>query len=218
MILSHRHHWRRSRADRLVGTDFADTMTARWQRRSLRPRRQRHPERRLRRRHHRRSEPGADTANYNYSWWAYFPSFAGRGTASGCRRQGHWLYGIESVSGSEHADELIGQKTAPQSLSGQGGHDILEGRGGAGYAFRRRRIRLGRLRASSAGVTVDVGTSVGTGGDDRSATASSASSAYSAHSSGFITGSSAGKTSCGASGRRHAARSSRREPLHANGG
>ena len=77
------------------------------------------------------------------------------GTAAGGHAEGDTLTGIEFVFGSSHADRLTGDAGLNALLGGPGA-DMLDGGEGYDYAF---------YNTSDAGVTVNLATGTGQGGD-----------------------------------------------------
>jgi Ca2+-binding RTX toxin-like protein len=97
---------------------------------------------------------GVDTADYSASTAAVTVSLA-TGTGTGGDSQGDRLSGIENLTGSAGADRLTGDAGA-NVLAGGAGADTLTGGGGTDTAD---------YSASTAGVTVNLATGLGAGGD-----------------------------------------------------
>ncbi|MGL4961126.1 MAG: calcium-binding protein [Inquilinus sp.] len=101
---------------------------------------------------------------------SYYDSSAGvtanlaTGAGTGGDAQGDVLVGIENVNGSQLADSLTGSAGA-NALAGYGGDDVLRGGAGADALDGGNGIDLASYFDSSAGVTVNLSTGAGTGGD-----------------------------------------------------
>jgi Ca2+-binding RTX toxin-like protein len=106
---------------------------------------------------------GIDTADYSVSA-AGVTVDLGAGTGSGGDAEGDVLSGIENVTGSAHADTLRGSAAANR-LDGGAGDDTLTGLGGADVLVGGAGVDTADYSASAAGVTVDLSTGQGTGGD-----------------------------------------------------
>ncbi|WP_343712574.1 calcium-binding protein [Inquilinus sp.] len=106
---------------------------------------------------------GVDTASYyNGSGGVTVDLSTGKG--SGAEAQGDILVGIENVSGSQGNDTLIGDAGA-NTLQGWNGDDVLRGGAGADRLDGGAGIDIVSYYTSSTGVTVDLGTGRGTGGE-----------------------------------------------------
>ncbi len=117
-------------------------------------------------------DDGSDTASYAGSNAGVNVNLES-GTGSGGDASGDEYFSIENLSGSEHADSLTGD-TGNNRISGGGGDDVLEGGSGddvlvgGGNADRMDGgdgVDTAAYAGSSAGVTVDLETGIGSGGD-----------------------------------------------------
>ncbi|UKJ76024.1 calcium-binding protein [Azospirillum brasilense] len=106
---------------------------------------------------------GTDTADYTASGAAVTVSLAS-GTGTGGDAQGDRLSGIENLLGSGGNDRLTGDANRNR-LDGQGGNDTLAGLGGADTLIGGEGTDTAEYLASANGVTVDLSTGLGTGGD-----------------------------------------------------
>ncbi|MEO6279813.1 PA14 domain-containing protein [Roseateles sp.] len=106
---------------------------------------------------------GNDTASYEGSPGGVTVDLAA-GTASGGDADGDTLDGIENLSGSGGADVLRGDGDANR-LDGGAGDDMLEGRGGADALVGGAGTDTAVYSGSSAGVTVDLASGTGKGGE-----------------------------------------------------
>ncbi|PHZ85269.1 beta strand repeat-containing protein [Paremcibacter congregatus] len=104
-----------------------------------------------------------DTANYAASAAGVTVDLAA-GTGLGGDAAGDTLANIENLVGSAFADTLIGDGSA-NSLSGGAGNDSLIGGAGADALDGGVDIDTANYAASAAGVTVDLATGTGLGGD-----------------------------------------------------
>jgi len=86
------------------------------------------------------------------------------GTGTSGDAQGDTYAGIENVYGSQFADTLTGNAGA-NALAGYGGNDILRGGAGADALDGGNGIDLVSYYGTAAGVTVNLATGAGTGGD-----------------------------------------------------
>lgn len=86
------------------------------------------------------------------------------GTASGGDAGGDLLSGFQNMAGSDFADTLAGDSGA-NALGGGIGDDFLEGRGGADVLDGGDGIDTASYAASAMGVTVNLATGIGSGGD-----------------------------------------------------
>ncbi|CAO3409230.1 calcium-binding protein [Azospirillum largimobile] len=106
---------------------------------------------------------GTDTADYSASAGGVSVDLAA-GTAAGGDAEGDLLTGIENLTGSEHDDLLVGD-AGGNLLDGRGGDDTLIGLGGADTLVGGDGIDLADYSASAGGVSVDLTSGTGTGGD-----------------------------------------------------
>ena len=106
---------------------------------------------------------GRDTADYNGSNAGVTINLAD-GTASGGHADGDVFTGIENVAGSSHADRLIGDD-GDNVLDGRGGNDTLIGGAGADTLIGGAGVDTADYSGSSAPVTVNLASGVGSGGD-----------------------------------------------------
>lgn len=97
---------------------------------------------------------GTDLADYHGSNGAVHIDLAA-GTALGGEAQGDTLISIESLVGSAFIDTLLGS-TADNAFEGGAGADAIDGRGGSDVV---------NYHTSRSGVTVDLASGTGTGGD-----------------------------------------------------
>jgi Ca2+-binding RTX toxin-like protein len=124
---------------------------------------------------------GIDTVNYSDSTSGVTVDLAG-GTGSGGTAEGDTFSGVENVDGSGHADFLGGDDNAnvlnglgdvdwlfgeggADALNGGTGDDLLKGGGGADALDGGDGIDMASYSDSAAGVTVNLATGTGTGGD-----------------------------------------------------
>ncbi|MGO4832234.1 beta strand repeat-containing protein, partial [Rhizobiaceae sp. 2RAB30] len=106
---------------------------------------------------------GVDTADYSASAAGVAVDLSA-GTGVGGDAEGDTLTDVENIIGSAQADRLTGAATA-NVLTGGNGDDILAGLGGADALVGGAGIDLADYSASASGVTVDLGTGTGSGGD-----------------------------------------------------
>ena len=106
---------------------------------------------------------GADTADYSASDAGVSVDLAA-GTAAGGDAEGDVLSDIENLTGSDHDDLLVGDANG-NLLDGRGGNDTLIGLGGADTLIGGEGIDLVDYSASADGVTVDLSSGTGIGGD-----------------------------------------------------
>ncbi|KAA0578723.1 calcium-binding protein [Azospirillum sp. Sh1] len=106
---------------------------------------------------------GSDTADYSASAGGVSIALAA-GTAAGGDAEGDLLTNIENLTGSAHDDLLVGDANA-NLLDGRGGNDTLIGLGGADTLIGGDGIDLADYSVSADGVSVDLSSGVGTGGD-----------------------------------------------------
>jgi serralysin len=106
---------------------------------------------------------GSDTASYATSTAAVAVNLA-LGTGDGGEAEGDVLISIENVTGSANNDALIGD-AGSNTLSGGDGNDNLTGGAGADNLIGGEGHDTARYEASSAGVTVDLFSGNGSGGD-----------------------------------------------------
>ena len=106
---------------------------------------------------------GQDVAEYTDSWGpVWIDLAAGKGYWS--EAEGDALIGIENVSGSLGDDRLTGDVGA-NVLAGGGGNDLLRGGAGADRLDGGTGTDTATYYASAAGVTVDLASGTGSGGD-----------------------------------------------------
>ena len=106
---------------------------------------------------------GLDTAAYTHSSGAVRINLS-NGTATGGHAAGDTITNIENVSGSRYNDTLTGD-TKANRLNGGSGHDRLTGGAGADVLVGGPGNDAAYYASSAAAVTVNLGTSTGTGGD-----------------------------------------------------
>ncbi|MBW8726719.1 MAG: calcium-binding protein [Inquilinus limosus] len=106
---------------------------------------------------------GIDTASYDLRPEAVIVDLAA-GTGSGGEAAGDTLVGIENISGSQGADTLAGDAGA-NTLQGWNGDDVLRGRGGADTLNGGAGIDLVSYWGEATGVTVNLATGTGSGGN-----------------------------------------------------
>ena len=106
---------------------------------------------------------GSDTAIYSDSTAGVTIDLAQQ-TASGGTAEGDTLISIENLVGSDYSDLLIGD-TGPNRLEGGAGADTLIGGAGADRLVGGAGADTADYGSSSAGVTVNLTTGTGTGGD-----------------------------------------------------
>ena len=106
---------------------------------------------------------GIDTAVYASSTAGVTVNLA-TGVGSGGDAQGDTLSGIENVIGSQYADILTGD-AGNNVLDGSSGDDTLAGGAGADTLFGGQGNDTASYATSAAGVTVNLATGVGSGGD-----------------------------------------------------
>ena len=106
---------------------------------------------------------GSDWASYASSGSGVTVELAA-GTGQGGDAQGDVLVGIENLVGSGQADRLTGDAGA-NVLSGGNGNDTLEGGAGADTLEGGAGTDTASYASSGAGVTVNLGTGLGAGGD-----------------------------------------------------
>ena len=106
---------------------------------------------------------GSDTADYSASAGGVSIDLTA-GTAAGGDAEGDVLTDIENLTGSDHDDLLVGDANA-NLLDGRGGNDTLIGLGGADTLIGGAGIDLADYSASADGVSVDLSSGIGTGGD-----------------------------------------------------
>ncbi len=106
---------------------------------------------------------GRDTASYEGSVLGVNVDLRS-GTATGGDAQGDTFDSIENLIGSDQADTLRGDDNANR-LDGGAGDDLLEGRGGADVLVGGDGFDTASYLASTAGVSVNLATGIGTGGD-----------------------------------------------------
>ncbi|NUA97985.1 calcium-binding protein, partial [Azospirillum melinis] len=106
---------------------------------------------------------GTDTADYAASAGGVAVDLAA-GTAAGGDAEGDVLSDIENLTGSDHDDLLVGDANG-NLLDGRGGNDTLIGLGGADTLIGGEGVDLADYSASADGVTVDLSSGTGIGGD-----------------------------------------------------
>jgi len=106
---------------------------------------------------------GNDTASYASSSGGVTVSLT-TGSGSGGDAQGDVLSGIENLDGSAQADTLTGDGN-DNKLTGNAGNDLLDGRGGADTLDGGSGIDTASYLLSQAGVTVDLLSGSGQGGE-----------------------------------------------------
>ncbi len=106
---------------------------------------------------------GIDTASYASSGSAVQVDLEA-GTASGGDAQGDVLSGVENLAGSAQADVLTGDSAA-NLLAGGGGNDLLTGGAGADSLQGGAGIDTASYAASTSGVSVNLRSGTGAGGD-----------------------------------------------------
>ncbi len=106
---------------------------------------------------------GTDIADYSASGSAVTVNLA-TGTGSGGDAAGDTLSGIDDLAGSSHNDSLSGNSGA-NALSGGGGNDTLAGLGGSDFLDGGLGFDMADYSASGSGVTVNLATGSGSGGD-----------------------------------------------------
>jgi Ca2+-binding RTX toxin-like protein len=106
---------------------------------------------------------GRDTASYEGSVLAVTVDLRA-GTGTGGDAQGDSFDSIENLIGGEQGDTLRGDDSVNR-LDGGAGDDLLEGRGGADALIGGDGLDTASYLASTAGVSVNLATGLGTGGD-----------------------------------------------------
>ncbi|OWJ63580.1 calcium-binding protein [Inquilinus limosus] len=106
---------------------------------------------------------GIDTASYFNRPEAVVVDLAA-GTGSGGEAEGDTLVGIENISGSQGGDTLSGDAGA-NLLQGWNGNDVLRGRGGADTLNGGAGTDLTSYWGEATGVTVNLATGTGSGGN-----------------------------------------------------
>jgi Ca2+-binding RTX toxin-like protein len=106
---------------------------------------------------------GIDTASYYLRPEAVVVDLAA-GNGSGGEAEGDTLVGIENISGSQGSDTLSGDAGA-NTLQGWIGDDVLRGRGGADKMDGGVGIDLVSYWGEATGVTVNLATGIGSGGN-----------------------------------------------------
>ena len=106
---------------------------------------------------------GTDTADYSASAGAVTVNLA-TGIGTGGDAQGDRLSGVENLLGSGGNDRLTGDANRNR-LDGQDGNDTLAGLGGADTLIGGDGTDTAEYLASGSGVTVDLSSGLGTGGD-----------------------------------------------------
>jgi Ca2+-binding RTX toxin-like protein len=106
---------------------------------------------------------GSDMADYTASGSAVTVNLA-TGTGTGGDAAGDVLSGIENLTGSANSDSLTGDANANQ-LYGGNGNDTLIGGGGVDSLYGGSGSDMADYTASAAGVSVNLATGTGTGGD-----------------------------------------------------
>lgn len=108
---------------------------------------------------------GSDTAVYTHSTYAVTVDL-GTGRGQGGDAEGDRLSNIEHVIGSNQSDTLIGDDNL-NTLQGLDGNDVIEGRGGADNLEGGLGQDTVSYQHSPSGVTVNLATGIGAGGDAR---------------------------------------------------
>lgn len=106
---------------------------------------------------------GNDVASYAASTAAVNVNLA-TGLGSGGHAAGDVLYEIENLIGSAYADTLTGDDGA-NSIDGGAGNDVMAGGGGADTLIGGTGTDTADYSASDSGVTVNLATGLGSGGD-----------------------------------------------------
>jgi serralysin len=104
-----------------------------------------------------------DTASYSESGAGVMVDLTA-GTGAGGNAAGDTLFGIENVNGSQFADTLTGDAGA-NLLRGWNGNDLLRGGAGADTLNGETGTDTATYSESGAGVTVDLTTGIGAGGN-----------------------------------------------------
>lgn len=87
------------------------------------------------------------------------------GIVSGGDADGDSISGFENISGSDGGDDVLAGDSGVNTLTGNGGNDRLEGRDGADRLYGGAGSDTAWYRDSAAGVTVNLVTGIGTGGE-----------------------------------------------------
>ena len=106
---------------------------------------------------------GSDTASYEHSELGVQVNLS-TGSARGGDAEGDQLSGIENLMGSDQDDTLVGDDSA-NDLNGGEGEDLLIGGAGADTLHGGDDVDTASYESSSKGVTVDLSTGLGSGGD-----------------------------------------------------
>ncbi|MGL4960181.1 MAG: calcium-binding protein [Inquilinus sp.] len=107
---------------------------------------------------------GIDTASYHTSAAGVTVNLA-TGTAAGGDAQGDTLVSIENVAGSNQGNDSLSGNTGANTLAGWGGDDVLRGGTGADRLDGGTGSDTASYYAGTVGVTVNLATGTGTGGD-----------------------------------------------------
>ncbi|MGO4126410.1 beta strand repeat-containing protein [Inquilinus sp. YAF38] len=107
---------------------------------------------------------GTDTASY-YTSAAGGTVDLAAGTASGGDAQGDTLIGIENLTGSNLGHDSLGGNAGANTLAGWGGDDVLRGGAGADRLDGGAGSDTASYYTGAAGVTVNLATGTGAGGD-----------------------------------------------------
>ena len=107
---------------------------------------------------------GTDTASYHESTAGVTLDLVA-GTGSGGNAQGDTLIGIENLTGSNQGNDSLSGNAGANTLSGWGGDDMLRGGAGADRLDGGVGIDTASYYTGTVGVTVNLSTGAGTGGD-----------------------------------------------------
>jgi len=107
---------------------------------------------------------GTDTASYNESTAGVTVDLA-VGTGFGGNAQGDTLVGIENLTGSNQGNDSLSGNAGANTLAGWGGDDMLRGGAGADRLDGGVGVDTVSYYAGAVGVTVNLATGIGTGGD-----------------------------------------------------
>ncbi|MGO4123690.1 calcium-binding protein [Inquilinus sp. YAF38] len=107
---------------------------------------------------------GTDTASYHESTAGVTVDLAA-GTGSGGNAQGDTLTGIENLTGSNQGNDSLSGNVGANTLAGWGGDDMLRGGAGADRLDGGAGVDTASYYAGTIGVTVNLATGIGAGGD-----------------------------------------------------
>ncbi|OWJ66260.1 calcium-binding protein [Inquilinus limosus] len=141
---------------------------------------------------------GVDLASYYTSSVGVSVDLA-TGQGAGGEAQGDTLTGIENLSGSQGNDTLAGNAGA-NSLSGNGGNDVLRGGAGADRLDGGAGTDTASYYIGAAGVTVNLATGAGSGGDAQGDTLTGIENVSGSQGSDILVGNSVANTLQGWSG------------------